>query len=76
MHILSYRNRTLSSPPQTPILSYSAHNPHQVFVTSVLSATIVMQPQFLDIIVEIDQLIYLYAKVIKHSLHPGSEIYV
>ena len=60
---------------------YSAHNPHRVFGATykdelevnythelqwVLSATVVVQPQFLDNIlsaVGIEQLVYLYAKV-------------
>ncbi len=74
--------------PQSPILSYSAYDPHRVFLTThkgggggeevsievtrvhnlewTVSANAVTRPQLLDMIqmvVGIEQLIYLYAKV-------------
>ncbi len=76
-------------PPQTPILSYSAFDPHRVFLTAykasredevplevthvhqlqwVVSANAVTRPQLLDmiqIVVGIEQIVYLYAKVCK-----------
>ncbi len=75
--------------PQTPILSYSAFDPHRVFLTAykatredevplevthvhqlqwVTSANAVTRPQLLDmiqIVVGIEQIVYLYAKVCK-----------